>query len=351
MIEPVNIVLLIVYGIFVPVALGMLGTRRLRHYEASLAMAAITGLVFMMALFELLAVPMILMKQPFHLLVIIWKIVIWCLVAISIVLNLKRFFSLVKDKLLAVKNFTLTEVFIWISVLFLVALQIYMPVGHMRTDTDDARFVAEAMEAYELDTMLQYHPITGEFVGEAIGEMQKDVASPFPMFMALGGAVFHLPPAISTHIFFPLLFIVFAYIVYYLLGHYFTGGNQKYTGLFLFFLSLLHCFAYESIYAAGYTLLAVIWQGRSVLAMVILPYIWLLLMRVMDSKEAGIKYYILLLCAIIAGLLTSSMAIELIPILVGAYSLIIAIKNKKVKPIVMMFLLLIPCAVCFSIYR
>ena len=108
MIELVNIVFLIIYGIFVPVTLGMLGTRRLRQYEDSLAMAAITGLVFMMALFELLAVPMILMKQPFHLLAIIWKIIIWCLVAISLVLNVKRFFSLVEEKLLEVKNFTLT---------------------------------------------------------------------------------------------------------------------------------------------------------------------------------------------------------------------------------------------------
>lgn len=350
MINPMTILLVILYGLLVPFVLGLLWTRN-SEYSHSLTMSVAIGAFSMLAVFEMFAVPMILTKQPFHLLLGYWKMAIWVAVLVSLVINVKHLPELFRGRLRILQSKSKTEVLIWTAALFVIAFQIYMPVGHMRTDTDDARFVAEAMEAYELDTMLQYHPITGEFLGEPIGEMRKDIASPFPMFMALAGKLLRLPPAVAVHIFFPLLFIFLAYLVYYLLGNYFMHGNSKYTALFLFFLSLIHCFAYESIYAAGYTLLAVIWQGRSVLAMVIMPFIWFLLMQLMSQEHGRLRLYLMLLCAMIAGLMTSSMAIELLPILVGTYSIMIGVKQRKIMPAVLTFLCLIPCAICYMIYR
>ena len=351
MIGMVNIVAVVIYGILIPFSLGLLWLRKSQEYKNSMAMSIVAGAMTMLAVFELLAVPMILAKQSFRVLVISWKTIIWILTLFSICINVKRLPDVFEERVGSLCKKTKTEWLIWTAALFVIAFQIYMPVGHMRTDTDDARFVAEAMEAYELDTMLQYHPITGEFLGEPIGEMRKDIASPFPMFMALAGKLLRLPPAVAVHIFFPLLFIFLAYLVYYLLGNYFMHGNSKYTALFLFFLSLIHCFAYESIYAAGYTLLAVIWQGRSVLAMVIMPFIWFLLMQLMSQEHGRLRLYLMLLCAMIAGLMTSSMAIELLPILVGTYSIMIGVKQRKIMPAVLTFLCLIPCAICYMIYR
>lgn len=351
MIGAVNIGLFFLYWILIPFVLGLLWTRGMRKYENSAAMSMTAGLIFMLALFEILAVPMILTKQPYHILVNTWITIIWVVFLLSFMINFRRIPDIAKHCLVSVRALTITEGMIWSSVLFLILFQIYMPVGHMRVDTDDARFVAEAMEACELDTMLQYHPITGEFIGEPIGEMNKDIASPFPIYMALGGSLLQLPPAVSTHIFFPIIFIVYAYMVYDLIGGYFFTDSSKYRGLFLFFMALLHCFAYESIYAAGYTLLAVIWQGRSVLAMVIMPFIWLLLMRIMDQDGDQVKCYVMLLLAVIAGLLTSSMAIELLPILIGTYSIMIGVKNRAIKPAMITFLLLAPCIVGYCIYR
>lgn len=350
MIQFTTILFMIVYAILMPFFLGLLWLRN-SEQTLSLSMTITMGVVSMFGVFELLAVPMILIKQPFHMLINCWKAIIWTLGFISFVVNAKHLSKLFRGKIKCLQTKCKTELLIWAAAMFVIAFQIYMPVGHMRTDTDDARFVAEAMEAYELDTMLQYHPITGEFLGEPIGEMRKDIASPFPMFMALAGKLLHLPPAVAVHIFFPLLFISLAYLVYYLIGNYFMNGNSKYTALFLFFLSLIHCFAFESIYAAGYTLLAVIWQGRSVLAMVIMPFIWLLLMQLMSQEADRLRLYLMLFCAIIAGLMTSSMAIELLPILVGTYSIMIGVKQRKIMPAVFTFLCLIPCAICYIIYR
>lgn len=350
MIDISNILYLLLYCLVIPFILGLLWIRKMKYLN-SVAMSVVAGTITMFVVFEVIAVPLILLKQPFHLLLYSWKGVVWLLVIVSSIFNIKTFRQIFKGKLKNIFIKNRTEKFIWMAVFILIVFQIYMPVGHMRTDTDDARFVAEAMEAYELDTMLQYHPITGEFLGEPIGEMQKDVASPFPIFMALMGALLRLPPAIAVHIFFPILFILMAYVVYYLLGNYFLHGNSKYTALFLFFLSLIHCFAYESIYAAGYTLLAVIWQGRSVLAMVIMPLIWLLLMQMMDTDTVQVTDYLFLICSVTAGVMTSSMAIELLPILVGTYALIIGFKKKKLKSALLTFTCVIPCMIGYIIFR
>lgn len=351
MISYINILLLLLFFMITPYILGMFWTGNLEAYRNSAAMSVISGTITMLAVFELVAVPMILTKQPFHMLVNVWSVLIGGLMIVSLVINFKQIPDMLREHVSICCKMRATEILIWLATLLLIVVQIYMPVGHMRTDTDDARFVAEAMESYELDTMLQYHPITGEYVGEPIGEMRKDIASPFPIFMALTGSLLQLTPPVAVHVFFPIIFILLAYAVYYLLGNYFTHGNGKYTALFLFFISLLHCFAYESIYAAGYTLLAVIWQGRSVLAMVIMPFIWLLLMKSMDQNNERTKYFALLLCAVLAGLLTSSMAIELLPILIGTYSVMIGIKSRTLRPAVKMAFLIIPCVACYCIYR
>lgn len=351
MIESINYILLIIYGFFIPFALGRLWTRK-SEYVNSFAMSLTSGVIMMLGIFEVLAVPMILRKQSFHVLVNSWKVIVWILALIAICISIKDFPNMFKGRIRNICMKSKTELLIWIAALFVIVFQTYMPVGHMRTDTDDARFVAEAMEAYELDTMLQYHPITGDFLEMPIGEMKKDIISPFPIFMALMSSLLRLPPAVAVHVFFPLMLIPLAYVVYYLIGRYFINNNSKYVALFLFFLGLIHCFAYESIYAAGYTLLAVIWQGRSVLAMIIMPFIWLLLMRILDRRaEVRVWDYLFLLCAIFAGIMTSSMAIELLPILVGTYSFMIGVKNRDIKLGMLTFMCLIPCVIGYIIYR
>lgn len=350
MIGIMNVCYIILYSVLVPFFLGLLLTGKMQEYRNSLAAAIASGVMLMFALFQLLAVPMILVKCPFHLLEYSWKVAVWMCVLISVILNCTKLPDMFRNRLKNLSLFSKTEILIWIAALLLIAFQTYMVVGHMRVDTDDARFVAEAMEAYELDTMLQYHPITGEYLGGPIGEMSKDVVSPFPIFMALAGCLFHLPPAVTVHVIFPFLFIPFAYVIYFLLGDYLLHGNKKYVALFLFFLSLIHCFAYESIYAAGYTLLAVTWQGRSILAMTVLPFIWYLLMRLMDQKADRWAEYAILWCAAIGGCLTSSMSIQLIPILMGTYALASGIKNRSIKVFMMLLLCIFPCLLYYYLY-
>lgn len=350
MIGPANLLLFVLYSLLIPFLIGLLWTQKWIEYEKSAAMAMVCGFLTMLAVFELLAVPMIILKVSFSYLVGCWKIIIWVSAVASLIINMKRLPLLMRTIFSKLKMHTMELNLLWIAVILLIIFQTYMLVGHMRTDTDDARFVAEAMEAYELDTMLQYHPITGEFLGEPIGEMKKDIASPFPIFMALAGSLFKLPPAIAVHVFFPLWFIPLAYVFYYLIGRYLLPNDEKYIALFMFFLCLLHCFAYESIYAAGYNLLSIIWQGRAVLATMIIPFVWFILMHMINESKLIGRLYGVLFIGIIAGVLTSSMSVILFPILIGSYALIIGVNSKSLFSFMKTMLFIIPCLIVYVVY-
>lgn len=349
----INILFIIIYGLLMPFTVGQIWSRKSEEHACTIAFPMICGVVTMFALFEILAVPMILIQQSFHVLYLSWVIGMWVITVVSAIWNYKNIIQTVQMTFERLKKITGKEWFVWAVAIFLILFQTWLLAGNMHTDTDDARFVAEAMEAYEKDTMLQYHPLTGEFLGHPIGEMNKDVQAPFPFFYALLGKLFQMIPTIAAHVVLPMLLIPLAYLVYYLIGRYLLKGNRLYTGLFLGFLSLIHLFAFESIYAAGYTLLAIAWQGRSVLAMIILPFIWYLLMRVTsdNQREEAKRYCLLLCCAVIAACLTSSMSAIMVPILTAAYMVVNVIKRRSLMPLVWMFILWIPSIFSFILFR
>ena len=125
MIGVVNIGLFFLYWILVPFVLGLLWTRGMRKYENSAAMSITTGLIFMLALFEILAVSMILTKQPYHILVNTWITIIWVVFVLSFMINFKRIPGIAKHYLVSVRALTITEGMIWSSVLFLIIFQQY----------------------------------------------------------------------------------------------------------------------------------------------------------------------------------------------------------------------------------
>ncbi len=348
-----NVLLMVLYGILMPFIVGQLWTRRFKEHVGTIAFPIICGVIMMFIIFEVLAVPMILLRKPFLLLYQTWFICMWIITAVSLVWNYKNIVNTFVLSLKRIKTITIKEGIVWSAVIFLILFQTWLLAGNMHTDTDDSRFVAEAMEAYEKDTMLQYHPLTGEFLGAPIGDMRKDVFAPFPLLYALFGRLLKVLPTVAAHVFMPILFIPLAYLVYFVIGRYFLRNNRLYVGIFLCLLSLIHLFSFESVYAIGYTLLAIIWHGRSVLATIVLPFAWYLLMQMLDIKnwKDAVWYYLLLLCTVIAACMTSSMSAILVPVLTMAYTAVYVVKQRKILPLFMMIPLWIPSMISLFFYK
>lgn len=355
MITPFNILLIIIWSIIIPVMAGQLVCVLLGESGSGSIFGRIAyGFLVMCVSFMLFAIPMIAMKLPFHMLVYAWTAFILVLAAFMTVFGVKKGHvreaalhvrSSLKGFVSDIKNDRLC-LFAWCAALLFILFQAGLSAGTMRMDTDDSRFIAEAMEAVEKDTMLQHHAITGKFLGFAPGEQIKDVTAPYPLFIALLSRLYGLHPAITAHTVLPFLLILLSYIVFALTGRFLLGEDNKKNGLYLMFLSLITMFSFETIYASGYTLLTIIWQGRSICAMIMLPLLWYFLMRVTEKEKASASDHCIIVISALGNAMMSNMGAILAPVLIAAYALAYGIRRKSFKVFFIMGLCAVPDLIC-----
>ena len=350
------ILLIIIWSIIVPYLLGQLVRILIKDgrygdnaassdvYGGTVVSGNIVyGFMVMCVSFLVLAMPMIVLAMPFHVLVYSWTALILLLCALSVVLDrratkrevISSFFSSV-----TADRFTAC---IWIAAAAVILFETALPTFTMHIDTDDARFIAEANEAIEYDTMLVRHAIINKYIGFAAGEQIKEVAAPYPLFIALLSKLYGVnKPAIVAHTILPALLIPLCYMVYGLIGAYIFNGDIRKRGLFLLFLSLIHLFSFETIFASGYTLLTIIWQGRSISAMIMLPLLWYLLMKTTDKEKPGVSDYVIVVTAGLANAMLSNMGAILAAVMMSAFAVVNGVRLRSFKALVLMGLCAVP---------
>ena len=355
MITPLNILLILIWTVAVPYIAGGLipAAVKDKSYGQSIAGNLSCGFMIMCVLFIIPAIPMILMHVPFHVLKYTWIILIALICLLSVLLNLRQnhfkagIMSALRNSVREIlkDKFTLC---IFIAAIGIIIFETCLLTFRMHTDTDDARFIVDAMEALNKDTMLEYNPITGIHHGIPVGEQVKDVTAPYPVFIALISSLTKVHPAVMAHTVMPALFIPLCYLVFSLISRVIFKEDIKSRGLFLFLLSLIHLFSFETIYSSGYTLLTIIWQGRSIVAVIMLPLTWYFLLRAADesgnSHSSGYRLCDFLLAGLsaLACAMLSNMGSLFAFILCMAYALSFAIQDRKIRPLVYMGLVMVP---------
>ena len=354
MITPVNILLIVIWALIVPYLAGRLISMWSKSPATGLniCMNLSFGFMVMCAVFIIPAIPMILLHAPFHVLKYTWLFLMAVICTSSVVLSVKGMKHRkgmndivsenadTKDAAVTVDDFF--TVCIWIAAIAVIIFETGLLTVRMHTDTDDARFIVDAMEALSKDTMLEYNPITGIFHGIPVGEQVKDLTAPYPLFIALISSLTGVHPAIMAHTVMPLLYIPLSYLVFYLIGGLLFNDDIKKRGLFLFFLALIHLFSFETIFSAGYTLLTIIWQGRSIVAMIMLPLTWYLLLKAADSEKVKVSDYMLIGISALANAMLSNMGALFAFIICMAYALSMTVQDKKLSRIFFMGLAMLP---------
>ena len=189
MITVTNILLIFVWALVYPFILGFLGSFLLGRREGfSIAENFCFGFVLELAVFYVLAVPMIYLRTSYTMLKTAWLICINILMILSLLYIYRNRSILLKSlgaAALESGGLDKLTVAVWVLFLLMVLFQTGLLTLRMHMDTDDARFVAEALEPLERDTMLAYNPVTGEYdanevnnkqPGMPVGEMYKDMA-------------------------------------------------------------------------------------------------------------------------------------------------------------------------------
>ena len=200
----------------------------------------------------------------------------------------------------------------------LILLQAYIPARYEHSDDDDARFIAEAVSAVVHDSMYQDSPIEADFMYWDVGEVRKDLTSPWAMFLAMQSNICGLAPAVLAHSYLP------------------------------FFLILLCYGLYTSTHTLASMLLLRIWQGKAVCASFLLPLLFYLFCRILKGK--GTAETALLYVTAAGGCMLSGIGIVTSPIVVMIYGIVDFCRHRKWKRLLAVWGAALPCAVFLGYY-
>lgn len=227
-------------------------------------------------------------------------------------------------------------------VLVLLAVQIVLAVVLAYEEGDDAFYVATSSITAESGTMYEILPYTG---GTTSLDARHGLA-PFPIWIAMLAKVCGMHAATMAQIVLPVILIVMTYFIFSLMGRHLFRDSRHKRLLFMLFLELLVIFGGQSLYTAENFLLVRTAQGKAVLADIIIPFLFLLLVilleRLQQKEQPGAKYWLLTAMTMIAGCLCSTQGALLTCILLGVGGGCAAVCYRKWK-------LILPMAACCAV--
>lgn len=300
------------------------------------------GMFMMWGIFQIIAIPLLLMRKSLTILTIIWSIVILSLCLLAIIKGRNKIISIFKIKT-SLKNYISWQI---VVAILLIVVQTYMLTVRMHTDADDAFYVAAATTAVETDSILSFDAYTGGLLKSL---PTRYALSPFFAFTAMISKICKIHTMIVAHTLFPLILIPLAYMVYTLLGRRYFKDKTKAVGIFLITISLLQIFSAFSIYTVGVFTLTRIWQGKAILAGILIPAIFYFSMEAFEQMNNK-RSWINLLAIMFASCMVSSMGIALGAIALGLLALIASIREKNLKIIGYSLLCCLPNALYSAIY-
>lgn len=329
---------ILLFAVALPIFAGAGAAVFVRRQERNIVFMWIAGTLLSWALFQLLAVPMILKRMPFHSMTFWYGV---CL-AVSAAAGGMLWFWRVRKIPRAVQaktGRTRKELVLWMFFGLLLLLQLVMAVVLAYGDGDDAYYVTTSTIAVQTDTMYAQLPYTG---GSTLLDIRHCLA-PFPILVAFYAKVSGLHPATVSHVVMPLLLIPMTYGIYGMLGNRLLAGRKRYFPLFLLFVSLLIMWGNYSLYTAETFLLTRTRQGKAALGNMVIPACLLLILllceRFSEGHRAEKALWLLLTAAVTASALCSTLGGFLTVMLTGIFGLCAAAAYKRWR-------LLLPIAGC-----
>ena len=300
-------ILLGLFVLFLPFLVGSVFCSR------SLPFTYLVGQVLMWTVFQITAVAAIHLWSSFTLLFWVYTCIVTLLAAWGLVNRIKIRFD--KPKI---------SVFL-ILVVLVILYQVGVYIFGQHLDEDDARWIAEANDALVKDKMLLHNPATGDYIGRFVGEMSKDAFSPWAFYIAWMSRLTAIRTVVIAHTAYPPVLLILSYLAYSEIGTHLFKGEFEHI-IFLLMVSVINLFMGGNVYTQSVFTLTRIWQGKAVIAAVMIPTVLAVILRI-QSEDRTINWIYLALTGTASCLFSGmGIAIGLIMITVyGFYVLILGI--------------------------
>lgn len=206
---------------------------------------------------------------------------------------------------------------LWAVAAALLLLQLILMGFLAYEEGDDAFYVALSTITLESDTMYFKLPYTGGTTGLDA----RHGLAPFPMWIAHVAKAAGISAATAAHIAAPIVLLLMAYAIYYLIGKKLLAGRLHQLPFFMILTELLVLFGGYSVFSAENFLLVRTSQGKAVVANIILPFLMLLLLLLLEKlqkgQRIGLSHWLLLGLSMVAGCLCSTLGSMLTCMLLG----------------------------------
>ncbi len=231
------------------------------------------------------------------------------------------------------RRFTIEAYAYWCAFYVLLGLQLYMAITRASFDGDDSYYVTESRLAQQAGVMNTILPYTGSSTSLDI----RHALAVITMWIAFIAKALGVHSTIVSHTLIPLVFIPLTYMVYFQIARLLFPRNKDTHPIFLVILEVIQIFGNTSIYTSETFFLTRTWQGKSLVANLILPLLlWLFLWIAKDlssdsekNKSEKFAPWILMLLVNMTAGICSSMGVILGTVLIMAYVFVLLIRYRK----------------------
>ena len=323
MLEKGLIVALVLFVI--PELLGLFLLRFFKKENTNLFLAFVIGYVLEFAICQIVTVPYIYMEKTLTELINVLSKITIIICGLSIVINLTK----IKDIFITIFRYIKeTPKLLAILTIILIGLQVYSYVGYMHIDDDDSFYVGTATVSVQTDTLFKYSAATGE--EDVENQLSRYRLGPFPIYLAVISKIIDIHPAIVAHTILPIVFVPLVYMIYGLIGKELFKKDKKQIYYFLMTISIINIWGNYSVRTTFSFFLIRVWQGKALLASMILPLIILLFIKA-EENNYKFNYCLLLFITILAGNLTTTMGIALPPMELMLLAIVYEIAKINLK--------------------
>ena len=333
--------------IAVPFCSGLLFTTVLPLEKRTPAVIFTAGFLAQMACFEVIAVVCMLTDiwAPFHRVRILYTACALLLSAIGVFLYTKKKktgeAALVLQRPQGTKETAVLYGIFFLLLLFQMVMAVYMT----SFDGDDTYCVAQALIAQETDRMYTIEP----YAGHSTPLDSRHALALVTVWQAYLAKLSGIHATILAHTVMPLFLLPLSCLVLYLCGRMLFREDETRLPVFLIITCLLRIFGNVSIYTPETFLLTRTWQGKSILANIVLVLILWIFLNLYETPEQKAFWCLLALTHVLAGTSTS-IGMFLTAGMTALFTAALCLYKKNVRVLLYGALTLVPNAVYTALY-
>lgn len=241
----------------------------------------VSGYFIMVALFQLICVPMCFLKVKFHILVISYTLILLLICIFSGYRMIRH--GLRNDCKFEcnIRNINKFQWFYFTFFLILLAIQLYYAMRYSITymSYDDATYLTYANSAVQDDKMYLTHYITGN--AKQL-DFQRSLQSSI-LFISYMSYITGINVTTMAHTIMSVQLVIMAYGIYYIMAQSFFKKIDNRL-IFMIILEVLYIFGYYSPYSMTFRLLGPIWQGKAILEVILTPYLFVYIADIFKNE-------------------------------------------------------------------